>query len=75
MLLLGRRLVQAVPRFPRDPGSEIMQQDHDLLLVEARLGRIAHDQGRGEKPLLLEANVGMHPVGAGPGQGEVVIVG
>jgi hypothetical protein len=52
---------------------EIVQHQHDLLLVRSLA--LGDDQRRSEQPLLLQAVMGMHPIGAGLPQREVVLVG
>ena len=51
-----------------------MQHHDDFLLVEAGLGRVADDEGRRHHPLLLEADVRVHPKRAGDVEREVVII-
>jgi hypothetical protein len=60
-------------RFGRTEG-EIDEEDHHLLLVAALVGGIADDERRREQLRALEADMRMHPVGAGAGEREVVIV-
>ncbi len=49
-----------------------MQHHHMLLLVNERRCAFADDEGCGQHLLLLQADVGVHPVGAGDAAGEVI---
>jgi hypothetical protein len=53
---------------------EVMKHHHDVLHIGAGLGRIADDQRGGHQPLLLQAVMGMHPVGAGAVERKVVVI-
>ena len=85
---LGRVMAHSVTAMPAHSGpsgqsgkqffraleAEVVKQDHDLLLVERGLGGIPDDQWRGQKLLLLQ-RMGVHPVCAGRGDGEAVVIG
>ena len=72
------RLARAAAQPGEDLGGiaegEIVQQDDHLLLVARSLGRIAHDERRRQQLLLLQPDMGVHPVGAGTREDEVVLV-
>src|SRR5690606_35228130 len=51
---------------------EIVEHHHDFLDVGGGLGGIADDERRRHQKLLLQAVMGMHPVGAGPIEWKVV---
>ena len=54
---------------------EVMQHHHVFLVVEHRLLHLVDDQRCCQHLLLLQTHVRMHPVGAGAGIGEVIVLG
>jgi hypothetical protein len=55
---------------------EVIQHDHHLLLIARQILRGANDQRGRKKTLhLAQAEMRMHPVGAGNGQGKIVLKG
>ena len=73
-VIVAHALRKIAQDFVRQLEREIVQQDHDLLLVARRILGIAHDQRRRHQRLLLQQVMRMHPVGARQRDGEVVVV-
>ena len=53
--------------------TEIMEHHHMLLVIKKRLGRFAHNQWCGQELLLLQSQMGMHPMGAGTGVHKIIV--
>ena len=72
--LAGHRpgFLQALENLLRRSEAEIGQQHHDFLLVGA-VALIADDERRGQKELLLQPFMRVHPERAAEGQREIVI--
>jgi len=67
----GRKTGEDLHRIAK---GEIVEHDHDFLLVEAGLGRIVNNERSGEQLLLLQPDMRVHPVRAGPRQQEVIVI-
>ena len=61
--------------FLRIAKREIMEHHHMLLLVKQGFRRFAHNQGRRQKLLLLQSEMGMHPMGAGARVHKIIVKG
>ena len=61
--------------FLRIAKREIMEHHHMLLLVKQGFRRFAHNQRCRQKLLLLQSQMGMHPMGAGTRVHKIIVKG